>query len=329
MIHRTLGRSGIRISGLGLGCWAIGGPYVTENGDPCGWGDVDDGQSVRAIHRAIDLGVSFFDTAECYGAGHSEKVLGRALEGRRDGVVIATKFGHNVDEDKRQALGSDPSVEHLQKSCETSLRRLRTDRIDVMQFHLGGYDEDKVEPLLEALERLVAAGKVRCYGWSTDSPQRAAAFARGRHCSVVQQQLNIFEGNEETLALAERENLASINRGPLAKGILTAKFTRGARLPDNDVRHRWDTTEGTIAQAIDTAAAIREVLTSDGRTPAQGAIGWLWARSGVTVPIPGFKTVAQVEDNAGALAKGPLSEAQMQQIEQILEEAGWQRQRFA
>ena len=329
MIHRTLGRSGIRISGMGLGCWAIGGPYVTEDGNPCGWGDVDDAESIRAIHRALEMGVTFFDTAECYGAGHSEKVLGEALEGRRGQVVIASKFGHNVDEQKRQATGSDPSIEHLNRSCETSLKRLRTDYLDVLQFHLGGYDADKVDPLIEALEKLVEAGKVRCYGWSTDDPARAAAFARGKHCSVVQQQLNIFEGNEQTLALAERENLASINRGPLAKGILTAKFTRGTQLPDNDVRHNWDTREGAIAQAIDTASAIREVLTSDGRTPAQGAIGWLWARSAVTVPIPGFKTVAQVEDNAGALEQGPLNESQMRQIEELLDQSGWQRQRFA
>jgi len=139
----------------------------------------------------------------------------------------------------------------------------------------------------------------------------------------------ILEGNVETLAVAERENLASINRGPLAKAVLTGKFQKGDRMPDDDVRHRWDTNEGAIAQAIDIAQAIREVLTADGRTPAQGAIGWLWAKSGATIPIPGFKTIEQVEDNAGALEKGPLSDDQMAEIDRLLADAGWERQRFA
>jgi len=324
-MQRTLGRSGIQISAMGLGCWAIGGAYFSPQGKPNGWGETDDDESIRAVQRGIDLGVTFFDTAACYGAGHSERVLGKALAGRRDEVVIASKFGHQFDEQARRMGVDDPSPDNLRRSVEGSLQRLNTDRIDVMQFHLGGFDADEVGPLIEALEDLVAAGKIRCYGWSTDDPTRAAKFAEGKHCAVVQQQLNILEGNLETLAVAERENLASINRGPLAKAVLTGKFQRGDRMPDNDVRYRWDTTSGRVAEMIDTAQAIRDVLTADGRTPAQGAIGWLWARSDVTIPIPGFKTVQQVEDNAAALEKGALSEQQMTEIDRLLEEAGWKR----
>ncbi len=311
-----------------MGCWAIGGPY-THQGSPCGWGDTDDQESVRTVRRALDLGVTLFDTAACYGAGHSERILGEALAGRRDEAVIATKFGHVFDEETREALGDDPSPDNLRRSCESSLGRLRTDRIDLLQFHCGGADPSVGGELVPTLEALVDEGKIRAYGWSTDDPLRLAVFARGPRCAAVQQQLNVLEGNAETLAMAEEQDLASLNRGPLAKGLLTGKFRKGDRLPENDVRHRWDTDSGVIGLAIDTVDALREVLTSDGRTPAQGALAWLWARSPATIPIPGAKSVAQIEDNAGAMAKGPLSAAQMRQIEDILRDAGWERRRFA
>lgn len=328
MVNRKIGRSDIAVSGLGLGCWAIGGPY-TSDGKPVGWGEVDDAESIRAIHRGIELGVTLFDTAACYGAGHSERILGQALQGRRDEVVIATKFGHLFDESKKEALGADSTARQLQASTEASLKRLGTDRIDLMQFHLGGHDPEAVDELLDALEQLVASGKIRCYGWSTDDPNRAAKFATGKHCAAVQQQLNILEGNLDTLALAERENLASLNRGPLAKAVLTGKFNRGDQLPSNDVRHRWDTTSGPLAEAITVVDRLKPILTANGHTLTQAAIAWLWAKSGVTLPIPGFKTVKQVEENAGALRLGPLTAEQMTAIDEQLAVAGWERQRFA
>jgi len=328
MYNRKLGRSGIEVSAMGLGCWAIGGPY-TAGGKHVGWGDIDDEESIRSIHRGMELGVTFFDTAACYGCGHSERVLGRAIEGRRDDVVIATKFGHLFDEDKREATGDDPSPKNLRRSCEASLKRLSTDCIDLLQFHMGGYDPALTDDLLETLSELVATGMIRAFGWSTDKPESITRFAGARHCAAVQQHLNVLEGNLETLHVAEREGLASINRGPLAKGVLTGKFDHDSRLPANDVRHHWDASAGALSTAIDVVGALRDVLTSDGRSLAQGSIAWLWKLSEVTVPIPGFKTVKQVEDNAGALRKGPLNDEQMRQIDSILEEAGWTRQRFA
>ncbi len=328
MMMRKLGRSGIDISAMGLGCWAIGGAY-TSKGNQVGWGRTDDEESIRAVHRGIELGVTFFDTAACYGAGHSERVLGKALLGKRDGVAIATKFGHLFNEEERNCTGDDPSPDNLVQSCEASLSRLQTDRIDLIQLHMGGLEIEKAIGLLGTLEKLVEQGKIRAYGWSTDDPKRIEAFAEGEHCAAVQQHLNMLEGNLETLAFAERTGLASINRGLLAKGVLTGKFSHGDKLPSNDVRHGWDTTSGALAQAIDVVPALRDVLTSDGRTLAQGSIGWLWAKSEVTIPIPGFKSVEQVEDNAGALEHGPLTEDEMRQIDGILSEAGWERTRFA
>jgi aryl-alcohol dehydrogenase-like predicted oxidoreductase len=138
MFMRQLGRSGVQVSALGLGCWAIGGPYW-ENGQPRGWGQIDDDEALRAIQRGLDLGVTFFDTADTYGAGHSERLLGRALAGKRDRVVIATKFGFMFDEATRQVIGRDASPAYIRRACAASLKRLNTDYIDLYQFHLGDY----------------------------------------------------------------------------------------------------------------------------------------------------------------------------------------------
>ena len=126
MFTRYLGRSGIAVSAMGLGCWAIGGP-IWRDGEPRGWGDVDDAESIRAIHRALELGITFFDTADVYGAGHSERILGRALAARRAQVVIATKFGNTFDEATRTGTGSDASPAYIRRACDASLRRLQTD----------------------------------------------------------------------------------------------------------------------------------------------------------------------------------------------------------
>ncbi|MCC9075636.1 aldo/keto reductase [Litorilinea aerophila] len=317
MYTRILGRSGIEISGLGLGCWAIGGPFW--RGDrPVGWGEVDDKESIRALERALELGVTFFDTADVYGCGHSERILGQVLSPRREQVIIATKFGNIFDEQSRYITGASGEPAYIRQACEASLRRLRTDYIDLYQFHIGNYDLNRAEEVLETLEQLVDEGKIRWYGWSTDDPERAAFFAQGEHCAAIQQRFNLFEGNVDILAICEEQNLASINRGPLAQGLLTGKFTPDSRLPENDVRRDWDFRTGEQARRLRVLNEVREVLTAGGRTLAQGAIGWLWARSPVTVPIPGFKTVAQVEENANALELGPLSPDQMAEIDELL-----------
>lgn len=136
-MKRTLGRSGIEVSALGMGCWAIGGLYWSGE-TPLGWGEIDDDESIRAIHASLDRGVNFFDTANVYGAGHSERVLGRVITGRRSRVVIATKFNAVFDETTRRMTGSDPSPEAIRKACEESLRRLNTEYIDLYQFHDNG-----------------------------------------------------------------------------------------------------------------------------------------------------------------------------------------------
>lgn len=325
---RTLGRSGIEVSAVGMGCWAIGGVW-TFNGAQAGWGNVDDAESTRAIHRALELGANFFDTAANYGAGHSEKVLGAAVKGRRDQVVIATKFGYDVNEVTRDVNHYDEKEEdsrvavHIRESLEGSLRRLQTDYVDVYLLHIWGLAVERALEAREVLEELVKEGKIRTYGWSTDRADAVQAFSTSPNCGVVEQALSIFECNAALLALCEEINIASINRGPLAMGLLTGKFTPDTTFPGNDVRRYATWHPGFVdgkpsPEWLSALESIREVLTSGGRTLAQGALAWIWARSEKTVPLPGFKTVAQVEENCKAMQFGPLTPDQMRQIDQIL-----------
>ncbi|HEY3750579.1 MAG TPA: aldo/keto reductase [Pseudonocardiaceae bacterium] len=321
--RRKLGRSGIEVSAVGFGCWAIGGPF-SAGGKPAGWGAVDDDESIAAVHRALELGVTFFDTADVYGTGHSERLLGQALAGRRDDVVIATKFGNTFDPDTRELTGTDVSPDYVRSACDGSLQRLGTDRIDLYQLHVGDLPLKWVDDLLGTLESLVDAGKIRAYGWSTDDPARAAAFAAGEHCAAVQHQLNVLDDAPEMLVVCADDDLASVNRGPLAMGLLSGKYGAETTLGPDDVRGdspdwmRYFTDGRPDPAWLDRVGAIRDVLTGDGRTLAQGALGWILARHGATVPIPGCRTVAQVEDNAGVLAVGPLAPAAMAEIAGLL-----------
>ncbi|MGD8794236.1 MAG: aldo/keto reductase [Anaerolineae bacterium] len=320
MLTRKLGKSGIDVSAMGMGCWAIGGPWWWSDGRAMGWSQVDDAESIRAIHAALDLGITFFDTAANYGAGHSEQTLGRALAGRRDQVVIATKFGHIVDEETKIVDGDDDLLlDNIRQDCENSLRRLNTDYIDVYQLHAGSYPAEEAIAVRDLLEALVAEGKIRAYGWSTDHVDRARVFARGQHCASIQFSLNVFHDNPQMRALCDEFDVGSINKKPLSSGILTGKFTPASTFPRDDFRRILDFQEERYAKMLRQVDQLRQVLTSEGRTLAQGAIAWIWARSERAIPIPGFKTVAQVEENAGAMAFGPLSREQLQEVEQILE----------
>ena len=329
MSTRELGdKSGITCSAMGLGCWAIGGPFGSD-GMAAGWGDVDDDQSIAAIRRGLELGVTLFDTADVYGTGHSETILGRALGGDRDGVALATKVVNTFAEGPGRMLGGDVSPTGIRRACEASLRRLSTDYIDLYQCHRGDLEPAVADDVADTLERLRADGLIRAYGWSTDEAARAEWWSGRDGFAAVQHHFNVLEDAPAMLALCERAGLASVNRAPLAMGLLSGKFSAESRLPRDDVRGsgvEWLTAFDADGRPqrdfLDRLAAIRESLTADGRTLVQGALGWLWARSERTIPIPGFKTVAQVEENAGALAHGPLPAEQMREIDALLSAPG-------
>ena len=214
VFQRTLGRSGLQVSAMGLGCWAIGGPWRWLDGQG-GWGDIDDNESIRAVHTALDLGVNFFDTAANYGTGHSERILGRALAGKRDQAIIATKFGFNVNEaEKHVTFRQDDHLLHVRDECEASLRRLNTDVIDLYLLHVWDYPIEKAPAMVELLESLVTDGKIRYYGWSTDSVEGARLFAEGKHCVAIQHDLNVvLEAPEMLKALRDQveTHIADLN----------------------------------------------------------------------------------------------------------------------
>jgi aryl-alcohol dehydrogenase-like predicted oxidoreductase len=282
---------------------------------------IDDEESIRAILAGLDAGINFFDTAANYGAGHSEKILAKALEGRSQEVILATKFGHIIDETSKTVYGDmDQILPNVRKDVENSLRRLNRDTIDIYQLHEGSYDMDRAEELMQVLENLVQEGKIRWYGWSTDLVDRAQIFASGEHCTSIQFQLNALFDNPEMRKLCATSDLAGINKDPLHRGILTGKFDTQTTFPEDDIRSRRDFGDETMTARLQSVDALRDVLTSSGRTLAQGALAYIWALDEGMVPIPGFKTVRQVQENAAAMEFGPLTAEELEQVHQIVRE---------
>lgn len=323
MFKRRLGRSNLEVSAMGLGCWAIGGiwDFLEADGSkaPDGWGRVDDAESIRAIHYALDAGINLFDTAANYGCGHSEKILSQALAGCRGKVILATKFGYVVDEEKHTVSEADDIAPRIRQECEDSLRRLKTDYIDLYQFHKGDYPPGKAAEVLDALERLVKEGKIRWYGWSTINPEGAQVFAQGQHCTAIQHWLNMGTDMPEMLAVCEKNDQASVIRSPLGSGNLTGKFNSETKFPKDDMRSPWDMRTEWWAQRFQRIEAIRKFFAETGetRTLAQIALAWIWTRSERAIPIPGFKTVAQVRENIRAMEFGLLNNEQMKKIDEI------------
>jgi aryl-alcohol dehydrogenase-like predicted oxidoreductase len=323
MFKRRLGRSNVEVSAMGLGCWAIGGPWDWLETDgskiPEGWGKVDDAESIRAIHYALDTGVNFFDTAANYGCGHSERILGQAITGRRDKVIVATKFGYVVDEEQHTVKEAEDVVSRIHQDCEDSLRRLQTDYIDLYQFHNGHYPPRNAAEVYDALETLVEEGKIRWYGWSTDNPAAAQVFAQGDHCTAMQHRLSMVVDAPQMLAVCDEYNQASINRSPLASGLLTGKFNSATTFPDDDMRSTWSLRDEGAMRALQSIEAVRQFFAEAGeaRTLTQIALAWIWTRSNRTIPIPGFKTIMQVKENIQAMDFGLLNHEQMNKIDEI------------
>lgn len=317
-------KMGTDIPPVGLGCWAVGGEW-SDMGAQAGWGDVDDAESLRALQAGLDMGVKLIDTANIYGAGHSEELVGRALQGKRDQALVVTKFGILCDETKKCTTGIVQSEEDIIRSCEDSLRRLQTDYIDVFLFHCGDYEKEKAPMVLDALEKLVHAGKIRYYGWSTSDPERAKIIADGAHSAMMEFAENVMEDDPAMIDFCRRHQMAGLCRSPLAMGILTGKYKPGMQMPENDLRGKHAAPwmeyfiDGKPNQAfLDKLESIREILTSGGRTLAQGCISWILGRGDHMIPIPGFKTEKQVIENVSALTFGALRKDQMEEIDRIL-----------
>lgn len=324
MNKRKLGKSGIELSPMGFGSWAVGGEVWSADNVPLGWGKVDDNESIKAMHRAVELGINFFDTADVYGAGHSEIIVGKAMKKlNRDKIITATKFGNVFDEQKKIITGTSVQPDYVKQACENSLRRLDTDYIDLYQLHCPATKEE-AEKVIEALEKLKTEGKIRFYGWSTDDTISAKIFAEKDNCVSIQHDLNLFKDADEMIKLCETHNISSINRQPLAMGLLTGKFNKDSRLSKTDIRGNsidWMMyfDDGKPNENfLNKINAVKEILTSEGRTLVQGAIAWIWGKSDITVPIPGMRNIKQVEENCRSMEFGPLKKEQINDIDTIL-----------
>ncbi len=316
--------NGQTIPRLGMGCWAIGGQFWAGE-QALGWGDVDDNESIAAIRRAVELGIRCFDTADVYGCGHSETVLARALAGVDTDILISTKFGNRFDPDTKQLTGVVDDPAGIRAAIEASLGRLKRDRIDLVFFHINEHPADAAAPVFETLAQLRQEGKVDVFGWSTDNPDSVARYAGMEGFEFVQHDMNLFQPAESMLPVLERYTLCSMARQPLAMGLLSGKFKAGqATFQSSDIRAggpQWLSyfIDGKPnPKLLETVDAVRELLMSDGRTAAQGALAWIWAKSPRVMPIPGFRTVRQVEDNVGALEKGPLSATVTAEIDRLI-----------
>ncbi len=309
---------------LGLGTWALGGPAFAGE-QPVGWGGAYDRPEAAAVLRAaFDAGITLFDTSDAYGAGTAERLLGEVFGDRRDAVTLVSKWGNVVDEERKQLTGTDASPGYVRTALEASLRRLRTDHLDLYLLHLSGLPAAQAAELLGTLQDLVREGRIRAYGWSTDDPGLAASWVGQPGFAGLEFEINVVRDAPDLVAICDAHGVPGLARGPLGTGLLTGSYRAGSQITDEqDFRRRSPDwlhyfRDGRPApELLERLDAVSEVLRSGGRTLAQGALAWVWARSPNLVPIPGARTLAQVTDNAGALRHGPLTPEQVRQIEEL------------
>jgi len=303
MMSRKLGRRGLEVSALGLGCMGMSQSY----------GTFDDQESLATLDRAIELGVTFFDTAEAYGPFTNEELLGRAFKGRRDRVIIATKFGFRFE--GSQVVGVDSRPEHIREVAEASLRRLRTDHIDLLYQHRVD-PAVPIEDVVGAMAGLVEEGKVRFLGLSEageDTIRRAHAV---HPISALQSEYSLWERNLETdIIPALRElGIGLVPFSPLGRGFLTGTAKRAEDYPEGDYRRGDPRFQGQNFDAnMRGASVVRDLAERKGATAGQVALAWLLHKGGDIVPIPGTKRRRYLEENVAAadLALSPAEVAQL------------------
>jgi aryl-alcohol dehydrogenase-like predicted oxidoreductase len=303
MQYRTLGRTGIRVSEIGFGAWAIGGS-AEASGVPIGWGKSSDDDSLAAIRRARDLGVTFFDTADSYGFGRSESLLGIVLSRHRKDVVIATKVG--VVRTSTGDLRKDFSKQHIYHAVYGSLKRLRSDYIDVYQMHNPTIDDLQRGEIQEVMEQLQDDGKIRFWGVSISTVQEGLEIVRrgwGHTLQVLYNVLNQAPA-DELLPLAKERGFGVIARVPLASGLLTGKYREGATFPGDDIRQSFLTSRrmSEVTQRVD---EVKAIVGGTARSIAEGALRFVLANDAVSTVIPGARTARQVESNVAA-TEAPL-----------------------
>ena len=318
MTNRLLGRTGLSVHPIGFGGWAIGGNRFGNS-----YGSTDDGESQRAVRRAHELGCNFFDTADVYGHGHSEELLGAALAGIRQSVIVATKLGGNfynrgvnplllgrIAEALGHPLDQEPpdvplpvthdadfSPSYVRFAVERSLRRLRTDYIDLLQLHNPALSLIADPETYQVLEDVKREGKIRFYGVSVHPPEEGVAAVDVARPDTVQLVYNIVrrEAEQTFLPAARVANVGVIAREPLANGLLAARYRPDSLWEQGDIRARMP--RPYVTQLVALSERVRELAVAEGLTAAQLALKFVLDNDAVSVVIVGMKTVAQVEEN--------------------------------
>ncbi|MEP0961060.1 MAG: aldo/keto reductase [Roseobacter sp.] len=313
---------GTEIPPLGMGCWPIGGTMFSGNVS-LGYTNANDEDSIRTIHAALDHGILLFDTAAAYGAGHAERLLARGLKNRCDAKIIS-KIGIAIDEETKQLTFGDTTPDSVIPAIDQCLRRLERDRIDMMLLHDNALPIAQAELVFDEMEKARQMGKIDAFGWSTDFSVSAKAVAQRPGFDAVEHAMNVFIDAPRIQQVVRDTGKIALIRSPLAMGVLSGKYRTGTHIPSGDIRAGTNLAVDYFKNGqanpdfITKLDAVRELLTTGGRSLVQGSIAWLWAKGQMNIPIPGARNVAQIEGIAGALAFGPLPDDVMTQIENLM-----------